>query len=90
MHFFHDFIYVVSTGARAYNPLGTKFDVNRNILSLRSFVASFKKSLWSLLLNKFFMILYMYIDTGQGQTAPGVKVVMSTEMSCHFIHLLQV
>ena len=36
------------------------------------------------------MILYMYIAPGQGQTAPGDKVLMSTEMSCHFIHLLQV
>ena len=33
------------------------------------------------------MILYMNIAPGQGQTA---KVLMSTEMSCHFIHLLQV
>ena len=29
-----------------------------------------KKSLWSLILYNFFMILYMYIDPGQGQTAP--------------------
>ena len=34
------------------------------------------------------MILYMYIAPGQGQT--GNKVLMSTEMSCHFIHLMQV
>ena len=31
-----------SPGSRADNPLGTKFDVNRNILSLRSFVTSVK------------------------------------------------
>ena len=41
--FFYDFIHVYSPGAEADNPLGMKFDVNRNILSLRSFVASFKK-----------------------------------------------
>ena len=29
-----------------------------------------KKSLWSLILHIFFMILYMYIAPGQGQTAP--------------------
>ena len=55
-------------------PWGLNFDVNRNILSLLSFVASFKKSLWSLILYNFiqffFMILYMYIAPGQGQTAP--------------------
>ena len=32
----------------------------------------------------------MYIAPGQGLTATGDKVLMSTEMSCHFIHLLQV
>ena len=52
------------------DPLGMKYDVNRNILSLRSFVASLKKSLWSLILYIFFMILYMYIAPGQGQTIP--------------------
>ena len=62
------YMYVYSPGADAENPLGTKFDVNRNILSLRSFVASLKKiSLKSDLLH-FFMILYMYIAPGQGQT----------------------
>ena len=35
-------------------PCGWNFDVNRNIFSLRSFVASFKKSLWSLILYNFF------------------------------------
>ena len=52
-------------------PWGRNFDVNRNILSLRSFVASFKKiSLKSDFIQFFFMILYMYIAPGQGQTAP--------------------
>ena len=32
----------------------------------------------------------MYIAAGQGQTAPGDKILMSTETSCHFGHLLQV
>ena len=35
------------------------------------------------------MILCMYIVPGQGQS-PGDKILMSTEMSCHFIHLMQV
>ena len=47
------------------------FDVNRNILSLRSFIASLKKiSLKSDFIQFFFMILYMYIAPGQEQTAP--------------------
>ena len=35
---------------------GQSFDFNRNVLSLHSFVASFKKNVWSLILNIFFMI----------------------------------
>ena len=49
-----------------------------------------KISLKSDFMQFFFMILYMYIAPGQGQTAPGDKVLMSTETSCHFIHLMQV
>ena len=44
--FIHNFIHVYSPGAGADNPLGTKLDVNRNILSLRSFVASLKTNLF--------------------------------------------
>ena len=32
----------------------------------------------------------MYIATGQGQSAPGDKLLMSTETFCHFGHVLQV
>ena len=32
----------------------------------------------------------MYIAAGLGQTIPGDKILMSTETSCHFGHLLQV
>ena len=32
----------------------------------------------------------MYIAGGQGQKTPGDKILMSTETSCHFRHLLQV
>ena len=41
-NFCHDLIHVYSPGARAYSPRGQSFDVNRNFLSLRSSVASFK------------------------------------------------
>ena len=71
--FFHDFIhvYTCSPGAGADNPRGRNFYVNRNILSLWSFVASFKKNLFEVWFYAFFfMILYMYIAPGQGQTPP--------------------
>ena len=32
----------------------------------------------------------MYLVSGQGQTTPGDKILMSTETSRHFGHLLQV
>ena len=62
------------------SPRGQSFDVNRNVLPLHSFVAIF------------FIILHMNIAPGQvrGRQPSGDKVLMSTEMSCHFIHLLQV
>ena len=41
--FFHDLIHVYSPGAGACSPRGQSFDVNRNFLSLRSSVASFKQ-----------------------------------------------
>ena len=46
---------------------GQNFDVNRNVLSLHSFVASFKKiSVKSDFIQFFFMILYMCIAQGRG------------------------
>ena len=70
--FFFMILYMnIAPGQGLTTPSGRNFDVNRNILSLQSFVASFKKSLWSLILYIFFfMSLYMYIATWQGQTAP--------------------
>ena len=40
IHFFYDFIHVYSLGA---GTRGQSYDVNRNVSSLHSFVASFKK-----------------------------------------------
>ena len=70
-NFFHYFIHVYSLRAGADNPVGMKFWCQQEHLSLRSFVASLKKiSLKSDFIHFFFMILYMYIAPGQGQTAP--------------------
>ena len=61
----------IAPGQGLTTPCGQNFDVNRNILSLRSFPASFKKiSLRSDFIHFFFMIFYMYVAPGQGQTAP--------------------
>ena len=61
----------IAPGQGLTTPWGRNFDVNSNILSLRSFVASLKKNLFDVwFYTIFFMILNMYIAPGQGQTAP--------------------
>ena len=58
-------------------PRGQSFDVNRNVLSLRSFVASFKKKniFKSLILYKFFNDLIHAYSPRPGQTDPqGTKI----------------
>ena len=61
----------IAPGQGLTTPWEQNFDDNWNILSLRSFVASFKQiSLQSYFIHFFFTILYMYIAPGQGQTTP--------------------
>ena len=43
---FHDLINVYSRSSGADSPRGQNFDVNRNLLSLRSFAISLKKDLF--------------------------------------------
>ena len=58
---------------------GQDFDVNRNILSLPSFVASFKKiSLKFDFIQFFFHDLIHVYSLGQGRQPPGDKNLMST------------
>ena len=64
-------LYIYIDPGQGLTPWGQNFNVNRNILSLRSFVASFKNiSLKDDFIQSFFMILYMYTAPGQGQTVP--------------------
>ena len=84
------YMYIVP-GQGQKTPWGQTFDVNRKPLSLRPFVASFKQiSLNSDFKHIFLMFFHMYIAPGQGQTTFVDKIMMSTEKSCHFAHLLQV
>ena len=61
-------IYIyIAPGQGQTAPRGQSFDVNRNVLSLHSFVASFKKkSHWSLILYKFFHDLIHVYSPGAG------------------------
>ena len=80
----------IAPGQEQTTPWWQSFDVNRKPRSLWPFVASFKmiSEIW--FYTHFLIILYMYIVPGQGQTNPWVKILMSTESSYHFDHLLQV
>ena len=53
--FFFMILYMyIAPGQGQTAPRGQSFDFNRNFFSLNSFVSSFKKCLWSLILNNFF------------------------------------
>ena len=72
-------------------PRGQNFDVNRKALSLYPFVASFKQmSLKSDFIHFFHDLIHVYSSGAGGIQHPGDKVLMSTETSCHFGHLLLV
>ena len=72
---------------------GQNWDVNRKALSLYPFVASFKEiSLKSDFFIHFFFHDLIHVNSPRagGIQPPGDKVLMSTETSCHFGHLLLV
>ena len=80
----------IAPGQGLTTPWGWNFDVNRNILSLLSIVASFKKISLKSDFIFFFSWFYMCIQPrGRGRQPPGDKVLISTELSRHFIHLWQ-
>ena len=68
----------IAPGQGQTAPRGKNFDVNRNISSLHSFVASLKKNVFAVWFYTifFFTIEYMYIAPGQGQTALGDKILI--------------
>ena len=89
--FFHDLIDVYSPGEGTDCPQATNFNVNRKALSLYPFVASFKEiSLKSDFIQFFHDLIHVYNPGAGGLQSPGGKVLMSTETSCHFRHLLLV
>ena len=88
--FFHDLIHVYSPGAGADSPQGTKFCCQQKALSLYPFVASFKISLKSDFIQFFHDLIHVCSPCAGGIQPPGNKVLMSTETSCHFGHLLLV
>ena len=68
-------------------PQGTKFWCQQKPL-VTSVICY--KNLFEVWFYTFFMILYIYIATGQGLKPVGDKILISTGTSCHFDHLLQI
>ena len=68
---FHDIINVYSRRSGADNPRGQNFDVNGNLVSLRSFATSFKKkiSLKSDFIHFFHAFIHVY-RSGAGTDNP--------------------
>ena len=81
----------IAPGQGQTAPRGQNFDVNRKTLSLYPFVVSFKEiSLKSDFMQFFNDLIHAY-SPGAGGIQPQVDIVlMFTELSCHFGHLLLV
>ena len=60
----------IAPGQGQTAPRGQSFDVNRNVLSLHSFVASLKKKSLKFDFIQFFHDLIHVYSPGAGQTAP--------------------
>ena len=82
----------IAPGQGLTTPRGRSFDVNRNVLSLHSFVASLKKmSLKSDFIQFFFHdLIHVCSPLAGADFPPGDKILMSPERLYHFTHLLQV
>ena len=66
----------IALGQGQTAPGEQSFNVNRNVLSLHSFVPSFKKSTWSLILYNFFHDLIHIYSPGAGADSPqGTKLI---------------
>ena len=80
----------IAPGQGQTAPRGQNVDVNRKVLSLYPFVASFKEISLKSDFIQFHDLIHVYIPGAGSIQPPGDKVLMSTETSCHFGHLLLV
>ena len=65
----------IAPGQRLITPWGRNFDVNRNILSFRSFVASLKKiSLKSDFIHFFHDFIHVYSPKAGADSPLGTKI----------------
>ena len=90
--FFCDLIHVYSPGAGADSTLGTKFWCQQKGLITLPICCKFQKHLFEVWFYtiSFHDLIHVY-SSGTGDRQPPVdKVLMSTETSCYFSHLLLV
>ena len=80
----------IAPGQGQKTPWGQTFDINREPLSLRPFVACLKKISLNSHSIHIFYVFHMYIARGRGRQPFVDKILMSTEKPCHFANLLQV
>ena len=65
----------IAPGQGQTTPRGQSFDVNRNVLSLHSFLASLKKmSLQSDFIQLFHDLIHVYIPGAEADSLQGTKV----------------
>ena len=71
---YHDFIHVYSPGVGTDSPRRQSFDVNRNVVSVHSFVASLKKCLLCPILYIFFHdLIHVYRPAAGADSPQGTK-----------------
>ena len=84
-------MHVHSPRPGADNPSVTKFWRQQKAQITLTICCKLQNDLFEFWFYTYFLIiLNMYIAPGQGQTNPWIKILMSTESSYHFDHLLQV
>ena len=91
-NFFHDLIHVYSPGAGADSPQGTKFWCQQKGLITLPICCKFQRNLFKVWFYTIFFhdLIHVYNPGAGGMQPPGSKVLLSTETSCHFGHLLLV
>ena len=84
-------MHVYSPRPGADNPLVTKFWRQQKAQITLTICCKFQNDLLEFwFYTHILIILYTYIAPGKGRQTLGVKILMSTESSYHFDHLLQV
>ena len=91
-NFLHDLIHVYNPGAGTESPQGTKFLCQQEGLITLPICCKFQRNLFEVWFYTFFFhdLIHVYSPWAGAYSPPGDKVLMSTETSCHFGHLLPV